>query len=127
MGDHKDSWPEVLQIYFKMWNEADPILMRGYLDKAVAADCVWIDPQNSHIGRDGLEENVKGFRSNFPDATLDICSNVDSHHNIFRYDWEIRTGGKLLLGGFDVSVLNEQGLIERVYGFFGRLKPNESS
>ena len=125
MGDHMDSWPDALQNYFKMWNETDPDLMRSFLDKAVAPDCIWIDPQNSHIGRDGLEKNVKHFRANFPDATLNICSDVDSHHGLYRYNWEIKTGDKLLIEGFDVSVLNEAGLIEKVYGFFGRLKPVE--
>ncbi len=125
MGTRSDSWPEALQNYFKMWNEIDPNLMRAYLDKAVALDCIWIDPQNSHIGRNGLEKNVRHFRSNFPDATLDICSNVDSHHRLYRYDWKIKTGDKLLIEGFDVTVLNEEGMIERVCGFFGRLKPIE--
>ncbi len=125
MGTRTDSWPEALQDYFKMWNEIDPNLMRTYLNKAVALDCIWIDPQHSHIGRDGLEKNVRHFRSNFPDATLDICSNVDSHNKLYRYDWKIKAGNKLLIEGFDVTTLNEEGMIKSVYGFFGRLKPNE--
>ncbi|MEO0494292.1 MAG: nuclear transport factor 2 family protein [Actinomycetota bacterium] len=113
--------PDVLTTYMRMWNERDPDQIRSHLDAAVSEDCVWIDPQHQHTGRDALEANVRGFRSTFPDADLGVGSDVDGHNDRYRYEWVIVSEGALLLRGFDVVTLNADGLIERVDGFFGTL------
>ena len=117
-----DNAPAVLTTYMQMWNERDPEAIRSHLDAAVSDDCLWVDPQHQHTGRDALEANVRGFRAQFPDADLGVGSNVDGHNDRFRYEWVIVTGGELLLRGFDVVTLNADGLIERVDGFFGTLE-----
>lgn len=114
--------PEAMQHYLRMWNELDSELVRGHLDLAVAQDCLWVDPQNAHTGRDALESNVHEFRKNFPTAVLRLASNVDGHNRRYRYEWQITVDDELLIAGFDVSTLNEGGLIERVDGFFGQLE-----
>jgi SnoaL-like protein len=60
--------PEALERYLEMWNERDPELIRGHLDRCVSENCLWVDPIHQHIGRDALEANVRGFRSTYPDA-----------------------------------------------------------
>ena len=110
-----------MQHYLRMWNETDPSAIRGHLDLAVSEDCLWVDPQNAHVGRDALEENVRKLRARFPTAELALGSNVDSHNRRFRYEWVIKVDGKLLIRGFDVATLAENDLIERVDGFFGTL------
>ena len=117
-----DNAPAVLTTYMQMWNERDPDAIRGHLDAAVSDDCLWVDPQHHHIGRDALEANVRAFRAQFPDADLGVGSTVDGHNDRFRYEWVIVTGGELLLRGFDVVTLNADGLIERFDGFFGTLE-----
>ncbi|MEM8707126.1 MAG: nuclear transport factor 2 family protein [Actinomycetota bacterium] len=113
--------PSVLVTYMQMWNERDPDSIRDHLDAAVSEDCVWVDPQHNHVGRDALEENVRGFRATFPNADLGVGSNVDGHHDRYRYEWVIVNDGALLMRGFDVVTVNADGLIERVDGFFGTL------
>ena len=113
--------PEALQHYLRMWNEMEPDSIRSHLDQAVAHDCLWVDPQHNHVGRDALEANVRGFRARFKKASLQLGSNVDGHNNRYRYEWVIKMGNRLLLRGFDVTTINEEGLIERVDGFFGTL------
>jgi hypothetical protein len=108
--------------YLRMWNERDPARIRSHLDLAVTEDCLWVDPQNAHVGRDDLEHNVRTFREKFPEAELGLGSNVDGHHDRYRYEWVIRNEGKVLIRGFDVTTLAESGLIERVDGFFGELE-----
>ena len=120
-----DNIPEAMQHYLRMWNELDSELIRGHLDLAVANDCLWVDPHNAHTGRDALESNVREFRRNFPTAVLGLASSVDGHNRRYRYEWEITVDGELLIAGFDVSTLNEAGLIERVDGFFGLLERNQ--
>lgn len=113
--------PPVLVTYMQMWNERDPEQIRGHLDAAVSDDCLWVDPQHQHTGRDALEENVRDFRATFPNADLGVGSNIDSHNGRHRYEWVIVSDGALLIRGFDVVTVNDAGLIERVDGFFGTL------
>ena len=117
-----DVIPKALEHYLDMWNERDPEKIRGHLDLAVSDDCLWVDPQHAHSGRDALEANVRGFREKYGSAVLTLASNVDGHNNRYRYDWKITLGEQTLIHGFDVVTLNDNGLIERVDGFFGRLK-----
>jgi hypothetical protein len=125
MPDSNIQIPESLTHYLLMWNEVTPDNIRGHLDKAVSEDCLWVDPQHSHVGRDALEENVRGFREKYGSAKLALASNVDGHNGRYRYEWEITLGDQILIHGFDVATLNAAGEIERVDGFFGRLKPLE--
>ena len=114
--------PEAMQHYLRMWNERDPELIRAHLDVGVTEDCLWVDPKHSHVGRDALEDNVRGFRRDLPTAALGLASNIDSHNQRYRYEWKIEVDGSLLLRGFDVVTLDDSGLVERVDGFFGELK-----
>ena len=117
-----DNAPAVLVTYMQMWNERDPEAIRGHLDAAVSEDCLWVDPQHQHTGRDALEANVRGFRATFPNADLGVGSNVDAHNDRYRYEWVIVNDGELLIRGFDVVTVDADGLIGRVDGFFGTLE-----
>ncbi len=107
--------------YWAMWNEPDIERARHHLDLAVAPDFIFCDPLHWHVGRDALESNVRQFRADQPDAEFVIASGFDSHHNRFRYRWDFTRRGRVLLQGFDVATVAEDGLIERIDGFFGLL------
>ena len=113
--------PEALVLYRQMWNERDPDKIRRHLDMCVSDDCLWVDPLHSHTGRDALEANVREFRSTYPDADLRLGSNIDGHNDRHRYEWFITVGDELLIRGFDVVTMNNDGMIGRVDGFFGML------
>jgi len=117
-----DDIPEVMQHYLRMWNEPDLDKIRVHVDRAVSEDCWWVDPMHAHTGRDALEANVRGFREAYPTAALGLGSNVDSHNQRHRYEWAIYTDDGLLMRGMDVMTVGEDGLINRVDGFFGSLK-----
>jgi hypothetical protein len=107
--------------YWAMWNETDVEAVRGHLDLAVSSDFIFCDPLHFHVGRDALEANVRDFRRQQPDASFKIGSGVDSHHNRIRYEWHLMRRGRVLVRGFDVTTTNDDGLIERIDGFFGDL------
>lgn len=117
MGD----WPEAFGHYLNMWNEREPDLVRGHLDRAVSEDMIFADPRDFHAGRDELHRNAKRFRRAFPNADLSVTSGVDSQNDRYRYEWRISDGDTVILDGFDVATVNADGLIERVDGFFGPL------
>jgi hypothetical protein len=107
--------------YFAMWNEPDLLLVRFHLDQAVTEDLIFCDPLHFHVGRDALEANARKFRTEHPTAEVAVASGIDSHHNRHRYDWHITIQGQIMLQGFDVATVADNGLIERIDGFFGTL------
>jgi hypothetical protein len=88
---------------------------------AVASDFEFCDPIHFHIGYDGLEANVKALRAEHPDAHLAPSSTIDQHHNRLRYNWEFRKGERLVLVGLDIVTMADNGLVQRIDGFFGPL------
>jgi SnoaL-like domain len=105
------------------WNERDNTKIRAHLDAALAASVVFIDPTIETHGIDAFEANVQEFRKKYPTASLRRSSEIDSHHHIHRYSWEIAVESRVILVGFDVSETDKTGKVTRVLGFFGPLRP----
>ena len=118
MSDH----PVVLDQYWEMWNERDVEKVRAIIDEIVSEEFLFVDPMHSHVGRDALESNVRGFRSRYPEARFELVSDIDGHHDRYRYHWNLVDRGRVRLLGFDVTTINGDGLIERIDGFFGVLE-----
>ena len=106
-----------------MWNETDPEKIRGHLETAVTADFEFCDPLHFHVGYDGLEANVRALRAEHRDASFAAASAIDQHHNRLRYNWEFRKGRHLVFVGLDIVTMADNGLIQRIDGFFGPLAP----
>jgi SnoaL-like domain len=109
--------------YFRMWNETDPTRIRGHLENAVTSDFEFCDPVHFHFGHDALEANVQGLRAEHPDARFAPSTVFDRHHNRLRYNWEFRKGEQLVVVGLDIVTMADNGLIQRIDGFFGPLAP----
>lgn len=105
------------------WNETEVERSRQHLNHALAEDVVFIDPTIVTTGIDEFERNVRRFRLAFPDARCLRTSNFDTHHRLYRYNWEIKRSNETLVVGFDVVELNEANQVARVLGFFGPLQP----
>lgn len=107
--------------YWRMWNHRDLDAVRPELDLAVTDEFIFCDPIHFHVGRAALEANVREFRAGQPLAEFRIGSGVDHHHNRYRYEWHLTRRDRVLLKGFDVATVADNGLIERIDGFFGEL------
>ena len=107
--------------YWAMWNETDPSLVRGHLDQAVSESFVFCDPLHFHVGRAALETNVLTFRSKYRRAVFTIGSGVDHHHDRCRYEWHFTLKGRVVNVGFDAVRIGDNGLLDRIDGFFGPL------
>jgi hypothetical protein len=101
------------------WNERDPGKIRGHLDAALAPEVEFCDPQHHIVGIDRFEAMVREFRAAIPNANCLRTSALDGHHDRVRYTWEVRDGETLLVPGFDVTTVAEDGSVLRVDGFFG--------
>jgi hypothetical protein len=117
------SIPPAFDHMLAAWNELDLEKVRGHLEQALAPEIHFVDPSIETRGLDEFEANVREFRTRLPDARCSRASGVDTHHQLYRYDWEIHRGSELFLPGFDVAQVNEAGLVVQVLGFFGPLPP----
>ncbi len=59
----------------------------------------------------------------FPGHVFRLAGDVDAHHGIARFGWELvpATGGEPLVVGFDVAVAAADGRLRGVYGFLDRV------
>ncbi len=114
--------PESLDHMLAAWNESDPDLVRGHLEKALAPEVEFIDPSIETHGIDEFEANVHEVHRQVPGATYERTSRVDRHHRLHRYTWQISRDGEILMPGFDVTEVDEGGKVLRVLGFFGPLE-----
>ncbi|MFH8794119.1 nuclear transport factor 2 family protein [Streptomyces sp. NPDC017941] len=109
--------------YFEAWNTADA----AELPKAVAAawteDGTYTDPLADVAGHEGLAAVIAGAREQFPGFSFRHTGEVDGHHGIARFTWELvsDTDGSAPVAGFDVIELADDGRIRTVHGFLDRL------
>lgn len=113
------NYPEALDHMLAAWNEPDAEKVRSHLDRALSHNVRFVDPTIDVSGIDGFEKNVHEVKLKIPNATYSRTSGVDSQHEFYRYYWAIHQGDKLLTAGFDVTEVDEQGLVKCVIGFFG--------
>lgn len=113
--------PEALDHMLAAWNEPDPALVRGHLERALAPGVRFVDPSIDVTGIDGFEANVDEVRAGLPGAVYSRTSGVDSQHGFHRYHWAIHQEGELILAGFDVAETDDSGRVVCVIGFFGTM------
>lgn len=118
--------PNVFTDMTAAWNERDLNQIKSHVDKCMAENVVFADPVNFFHGRNAFEKMVKEFRLKYPESKVIRTSGLDSHNRRYRYTWEILVGETLIIKGQDFVQLDENGLIERIDGFFGDLPPIEN-
>jgi hypothetical protein len=115
--------PEALVAYWTAWNTPDLDHVRRLLDRAVIVGVEWNDPRDSFVGIDELERAIRRLRSAKPDYEFSMASELDCHHDRYRYRWDMSRKGRTLMEGLDIVTITESGLIARVDGFFGQPTP----
>ena len=116
--------PSALVNYWKAWNANDLGAVPHLLAAAVTPDVGWSDPKDSFIGIHELEAAVLRLRTTKPDYHFEIASEIDHHHGIMRYRWQMTRRGRTLMDGLDIVTVDPgSGLIRRVDGFFGEPTP----
>ncbi len=128
MRFRKKEWdvamPPALVDYWTAWNEHDAALLPDLLDRAVSDDVIWNDPRDSFVGKSGLQKLMAELHSTKPDYRFAIVSEIDGHHDRYRYRWDMVRRDRVLMEGLDVTTIDPNtGLIVRVDGFFGAPTP----
>lgn len=110
---------EAVVTYGAAWNETDDTKRAALLEKAWAADGVYLDPTGRAEGRDAFAAHIGGFHSMMPGHTINLTSGVDEHDRVFRFAWVMRNADGDVLEGIDFGELADDGRISRIVGFFG--------
>jgi hypothetical protein len=119
MTDYK----KLVDRYLAVWNEPDAAAR----SKAVAAlwteSATFTDPLAVVTGHDSIGTVIAGARDMFPGHVFRALPNVDGHHNIVRFGWELvpPSGGESIAAGSDIAVIAEDGRLSATYGFLDKV------
>ncbi|MDR2997447.1 MAG: nuclear transport factor 2 family protein [Microbacterium sp.] len=108
--------------YIATWNatdaqERDELIRRGW-----AEDCVYVDPMAEVSGRAAVAATIAAVQAQFPGFVFSQVGEADAHHQQMRFQWGLGPAGEEpIVIGFDVLVLDADGLIRDVRGFLDRV------
>jgi hypothetical protein len=115
---------ETIDLYCAAWSERDPDYRRELLDKVVAEDVRYTDPQTDVQGCGDLVDHISGVLAGREGAKVVRTSTVDSHHGTARFGWQlVKADGTALPEGLDVVRIDEEtGKLKSILGYFGPLR-----
>lgn len=110
--------------YCQVWTEVDTD-RRSELPAGVwATGATYTDPSTHAVGAAELLAHIAKVQAKRPGARVLRTSEVDLHHGVVRFAWQVVQGdGVVLPEGLDLAFLIPDGAkIGRVIGFFGPLR-----
>ncbi len=113
---------EIIERYIECWNQTDPQQRRTLVGAVWAADASYTDPLADVRGREAIDAVIGAVQAQFPGWAFSLGGPVDANHNQARFTWHLGPdGGEAIVIGFDVAVLDGDGLIGAVYGFLDKV------
>ena len=105
--------------YFDAWNDTDARSRLEAVARAWSPNGRYVDPVADVTGHEATSDMIGGVHEQYPGVTLRCSSDIDSHHDVIRFSWEILDdNGPVALSGIDVARLDEDGRLLDVRGFF---------
>jgi hypothetical protein len=113
----------VVRRYVEIWNQPDGALRAKAAGELLTADCRFVDPIADVTGPDGLAAVIGGVHERFPGHRIRPIGDVDVHHDVLRFSWELVPdgGGESVVIGTDVLTLTGSGQVGAVNGFFDKV------
>ena len=109
--------------YLAAWNEPDADARRRAVAELWTEDGSYSDPLAAVEGHEAIAALIAGVREHFPGHVFELMENVDAHHDVVRFGWELvpQGGGESVVIGFDVAVVAQDGRLRSVYGFLDKV------
>jgi hypothetical protein len=109
-----------IDAYLAAWNEADETKRSELVDAAIGADLWYRDPMLEADGRDAFRAMLDAVRQQLPGHVMSRTSDVDSHHDVARFNWSFGVpGSPPSFAGVDVVKFDAEGRLHRIVGFTG--------
>ena len=113
---------EAVDRYIAVWNEPDADARCHAIGELWTKDGRYTDPLAAVEGHRAIGEVIAGARDQFESYVFKLTGDVDAHHDIVRFGWELMPeGGESVVVGFDVAVVAEGGRLRNVYGFLDKV------
>lgn len=114
---------DVPQRYIAVWNEPDADARRRAVAELWTEDGTYTDPLADVEGHEAIEAVIAGAREQFPGHIFRLLGDVDAHHGVARFSWELvpEGHGESVVIGFDVAVVADDGRLRNVYGFLDKI------
>lgn len=114
---------EVAERYIAAWNEPDDDARVRVIAGLWTGDGTYTDPLADVEGHDAIGAVISGVREQFPGHVFRLLDDVDAHHDVVRFGWELvpEGGGESVVIGFDVAVVSGDGRLRAVYGFLDKV------
>src|ERR1700755_384826 len=108
--------------WFSALNETDAARRAPLVESAWTPDGRWVDPPFEGQGHEAISGMVDAIYQQYPDHRFRRASAVDTHHDSLRIGWEVGLpDGNVVIAGTDVGLLDGDGRLARITGFFGPL------
>lgn len=112
---------DIIEQYLATWN-TDGVDREALLAAHWSPQVTYVDPLAEVSGRAAVSGVIDGVHAQFPGFVFSPVGNVDAHHRQLRFRWGLGPAGEEpVVIGFDVMVLDEDGRIQDVRGFFDRV------
>jgi hypothetical protein len=110
--------------YCAAWGEAEPARRSAMLAQVMADDATYTDPTARVAGVAALVAHIGTVLAAMPGAKISRTSEVDAHHDVARFAWQMTLAdGTALPEGVDFVDLAPDGArIRGITGFFGPLR-----
>jgi hypothetical protein len=99
---------DLVQNYIAVWNERDVAKRRLLIDQVFSDECIYIDPNDSVIGRDAIERLVEALQARLPGLRFTLAGHVNAHHDQALFGWILAAPGAAMPAatGIDMAVLD---------------------
>ena len=113
----------VVRRYVEIWNQPDGAQRAKAAAALLTDDCRFVDPIADVSGPDALAAVIGGVHERFPGHQIRPLGEVDTHHDVLRFTWELVPdgGGESVVIGTDVLALTSDGRVSGVDGFFDKV------
>ena len=114
---------DVVERYIALWNEPDADARSRAVAQLFTQEGTYTDPLAAAEGYEAIEAVITGAREQFPGHVFKLIGDIDAHHDIVRFGWELvpEGGDESVVVGFDVAVAASDGRLRDVYGFLDKV------
>jgi hypothetical protein len=112
--------------YGDAWNEPDADARAKLIDASWSENGRYVDPTADVTGRSALAAHIAEFRDSLPGAAVVPTSKLEESARAVHFRW-LTSGlaGLVSIEGMDIGLVDEDGRLELIAGFFGPVESHE--